>query len=207
MIGVGCWIWAVMTAMFAACNSVYAALPICAVNGLGLVSVGPGRFPSLHACMYHAYAIFHGPAGMPGQSGLSPPCCQSAIGIESNRECNAHLGPLPAPPLLLQALVIPNVQSLTADYYASTSRGRAFGFLWVTISSGGMLGTLFATNIGEAGAGGRGDWGWGRRLDPMWSFSEMGVEQTASEICSQPCSLSFPCLSISLLASKGTAGE
>ncbi len=53
--------------------------------------------------------------------------------------------------LLLQALVIPNVQSLTADYYSSTSRGTAFGFLWVTISSGGMLGTLFATNIGVSG--------------------------------------------------------
>ena len=48
----------------------------------------------------------------------------------------------------LQALVIPNVQSLTADYNSSNSRGTAFGFLWVTISVGGMLGTLFATNIG-----------------------------------------------------------
>jgi len=43
--------------------------------------------------------------------------------------------------------VIPNVQSLTADYYQSSSRGQAFGTLWLTISIGGMLGALYATNM------------------------------------------------------------
>ena len=38
------------------------------------------------------------------------------------------------------------MQSLTADYYASSSRGQAFGTLWLTISFGGMLGALYATN-------------------------------------------------------------
>jgi MFS family permease len=38
------------------------------------------------------------------------------------------------------------VQSLTADYYHSSARGQAFGTLWLTISVGGMLGALYATN-------------------------------------------------------------
>ena len=38
------------------------------------------------------------------------------------------------------------MQSLTADYYHSSSRGQAFGTLWLTISVGGMLGALYATN-------------------------------------------------------------
>lgn len=49
------------------------------------------------------------------------------------------------PPTLVTAglaLVIPNVQSLTADYYHASSRGQAFGALWLTISLGGMLGAL-----------------------------------------------------------------
>ncbi|WPT16723.1 hypothetical protein PSENEW3_00004731 [Picochlorum sp. SENEW3] len=46
------------------------------------------------------------------------------------------------------ALVIPSVQSLTADLHASESRGRAFGTLWLVISLGGMLGALYATNLG-----------------------------------------------------------
>lgn len=46
------------------------------------------------------------------------------------------------------ALVIPNVQSLTADFHKSSSRGRAFGRLWLTLSMGGMLGALYATNMG-----------------------------------------------------------
>jgi len=46
------------------------------------------------------------------------------------------------------ALVIPSVQSLTADLNASESRGRAFGSLWLIISFGGMLGALYATNLG-----------------------------------------------------------
>lgn len=77
-------IWAIFTGAFAFVSSYHAALPILAVNGLGL------------------------------------------------------------------ALVIPNVQSLIADYYPAEARGRAFGALWLTISLGGMLGALFATNMGKS---------------------------------------------------------
>lgn len=80
VIAVGCWLWATMTSLFALTHSLAAAMPICAMNGVGL------------------------------------------------------------------ALVIPNVQSLTADYYHASSRGQAFGTLWLTISVGGMLGALYATN-------------------------------------------------------------
>lgn len=44
------------------------------------------------------------------------------------------------------------VQSLTADLFAAVSRGKAFGALYLTGAVGGMLGALFATNMGE-GAG------------------------------------------------------
>ena len=46
------------------------------------------------------------------------------------------------------ALVIPSGQSLVADYYSSCSRGSAFGALYLTGAVGGMLGSLFATNLG-----------------------------------------------------------
>lgn len=46
------------------------------------------------------------------------------------------------------ALVIPSVQSLTADLTAREARGTAFGSLWLVISLGGMLGALYATNVG-----------------------------------------------------------
>lgn len=46
------------------------------------------------------------------------------------------------------ALVIPSVQSLTADLHAQESRGKAFGSLWLVISLGGMIGALYATNLG-----------------------------------------------------------
>lgn len=46
------------------------------------------------------------------------------------------------------ALVIPSVQSLTADLHSRESRGRAFGGLWLVISLGGMIGALYATNMG-----------------------------------------------------------
>ncbi|PRW32866.1 MFS general substrate transporter isoform A [Chlorella sorokiniana] len=80
VVAAGCWLWATMTALFAMTTRLAVAMPICAVNGIGL------------------------------------------------------------------ALVIPNVQSLTADYYPSSARGKAFGALWLTISLGGMLGALYATN-------------------------------------------------------------
>jgi len=47
------------------------------------------------------------------------------------------------------ALVVPNTQSLTADMHDSKERGTAFGILHLCATLGGMLGALFATNIGE----------------------------------------------------------
>jgi predicted MFS family arabinose efflux permease len=82
VICLGCCIWSTFTILFASTNSITTALPLCAINGIGL------------------------------------------------------------------ALVIPSVQSLTADYHAADSRGKAFGALWLTISFGGMLGALYATNVG-----------------------------------------------------------
>lgn len=35
-----------------------------------------------------------------------------------------------------------SVQAVTADYYASTARGKAFGVLLATANAGGMLGAL-----------------------------------------------------------------
>ncbi|KAL6782703.1 hypothetical protein ACKKBG_A07800 [Auxenochlorella protothecoides x Auxenochlorella symbiontica] len=84
VIAAGCLIWATFTALFGTLSSYALAVPVLAMNGLGL------------------------------------------------------------------ALVIPNVQSLTADYYPPGARGRAFGALWLVISLGGMLGALYATNMGAA---------------------------------------------------------
>jgi predicted MFS family arabinose efflux permease len=47
------------------------------------------------------------------------------------------------------ALVIPAVQSLTADLTPAEGRGRAFGRLWLTISLGGGAGALLAVNLGR----------------------------------------------------------
>jgi MFS family permease len=47
------------------------------------------------------------------------------------------------------ALLIPNAQSLIADYFKPVSRGSAFGALQMTGALGGMAGALFATNIGH----------------------------------------------------------
>ncbi|KAK9845923.1 hypothetical protein WJX81_006083 [Elliptochloris bilobata] len=46
------------------------------------------------------------------------------------------------------ALVIPNVQSLTADYYRAEDRGKVFGTLHLTSAAGAALGGLYATNVG-----------------------------------------------------------
>jgi MFS family permease len=48
-------------------------------------------------------------------------------------------------------LVIPNVQSLTADYYQENDRGKAFGTLHLTSAAGAALGGLYATNLGMFG--------------------------------------------------------
>ncbi|KAL4424385.1 hypothetical protein ABPG75_001686, partial [Micractinium tetrahymenae] len=45
------------------------------------------------------------------------------------------------------ALVLPACQSLVADLFA-TARGRAFGLLYCTGALGGMMGALYATNMG-----------------------------------------------------------
>ena len=82
VIAVGCCIWATFTSLFACVSTLWLAIVLCAVNGLGL------------------------------------------------------------------ALVIPSVQSLTADLNSREARGTAFGSLWLVISLGGMLGALYATNVG-----------------------------------------------------------
>lgn len=48
------------------------------------------------------------------------------------------------------SLVIPNAQSLVADLFVATSRGSAFGMLFLTAQFGAMLGGLFATNVGKS---------------------------------------------------------
>ena len=47
------------------------------------------------------------------------------------------------------SLVIPNGQSLTADYFQPAQRGKAFGGLYLTGAVGATLGALYATNIGD----------------------------------------------------------
>ncbi len=46
------------------------------------------------------------------------------------------------------ALLVPCCQSLIADLYTSETRGRAFGTMQLTGAFGGMLGGLYATNMG-----------------------------------------------------------
>lgn len=47
------------------------------------------------------------------------------------------------------SLVIPNAQSITADYYDELDRGKAFGALYMTSALGGAIGSLYATNQGR----------------------------------------------------------
>ena len=47
------------------------------------------------------------------------------------------------------SLVIPNAQSITADYYDELDRGKAFGALYMTSALGGAVGSLYATNQGQ----------------------------------------------------------
>ena len=47
-------------------------------------------------------------------------------------------------------LVIPNVQSLTADLYTEAHRGKAFGTLQMSSALGAALGGLYATNVGAS---------------------------------------------------------
>ncbi|GLC33417.1 hypothetical protein PLESTM_000068900 [Pleodorina starrii] len=56
------------------------------------------------------------------------------------------------------SLIIPNSQSLVADYYTATQRGEAFGTLMLTGALGGMLGAMFATNLGGLNPLGMAGW-------------------------------------------------
>ena len=49
--------------------------------------------------------------------------------------------------------VIPSGQSLIADYYGAAQRGKAFGGLQLTAALGGMLGSVYATNLGTISVG------------------------------------------------------
>jgi MFS family permease len=56
------------------------------------------------------------------------------------------------------AVIVPNVQSLTADLYPEGDRGKAFGTLHLTSALGASLGGLYATNLGAARPGGWDGW-------------------------------------------------
>ncbi|KAG2426257.1 hypothetical protein HXX76_013015 [Chlamydomonas incerta] len=60
------------------------------------------------------------------------------------------------------SLIIPNSQSLVADYYSANQRGEAFGTLMLTGALGGMVGGIYATNLGgvpaSSGSGGLAGW-------------------------------------------------
>lgn len=56
------------------------------------------------------------------------------------------------------ALLVPCCQSLIADLYPAEQRGRAFGTLQLTASLGGMLGGVFATNMGGLRLAGMDGW-------------------------------------------------
>jgi MFS family permease len=58
------------------------------------------------------------------------------------------------------ALLIPNAQSLIADYFSELSRGKAFGSLYLTGAIGGMLGALAAANLGGHRPLGVEGWRW-----------------------------------------------
>lgn len=56
------------------------------------------------------------------------------------------------------SLLIPSVQSVIADYYDASSRGRAFGSLFLVSSLGSMAGGFFATTVGGRSIGGLAGW-------------------------------------------------
>lgn len=76
------------------------------------------------------------------------------------------------------SFVIPNTQSLIADYYVDADRGKAFGTLYTTGALGGMLGTAFATNIAGYTIMGTDGWRWGFRVVAVVSAS-IGVAALA----------------------------
>ncbi|KAL4859340.1 Zinc finger CCCH domain-containing protein 12 [Chlorella vulgaris] len=55
-------------------------------------------------------------------------------------------------------LLLPNAQSLIADYFSALSRGKAFGAYYLCGALGGTLGALFATNMGHTQPWGMEGW-------------------------------------------------
>ncbi len=56
------------------------------------------------------------------------------------------------------SLLLPNVQSVTADYNDELQRGKAFGVLYLTGALGGALGAVYATNLGGVSVWGVDGW-------------------------------------------------
>ena len=56
------------------------------------------------------------------------------------------------------SLIVPSVQSLIADMYAPSQRGRAFGALYMISSLGSMMFGFFATSIGGTKVGALAGW-------------------------------------------------
>ena len=56
------------------------------------------------------------------------------------------------------SLVIPCSQSVIADLYSPTFRGRAFGLMQLVSASGAVGGGLFATNVGHYSLFGMDGW-------------------------------------------------
>jgi len=56
------------------------------------------------------------------------------------------------------AVVIPSVQSVLADYYPAEVRGASFGFMGFVSALGGVLGGIYATNLGGKVIMGRSGW-------------------------------------------------
>ena len=89
------------------------------------------------------------------------------------------------------ALLIPNAQSLIADYYKPVSRGAAFGALYLTGALGGMAGGLFATNIGHVRPFGVEGWRIAfLSVDPRYKIEEPQYAQDPDIFKERPISMS-----------------
>ncbi|GMH33108.1 hypothetical protein BSKO_00942 [Bryopsis sp. KO-2023] len=56
------------------------------------------------------------------------------------------------------SLVVPNVQSIIADFYSDNERGTAFGTLYFTAGVGSIIGSVYATNAAGWDVGGVKGW-------------------------------------------------
>ena len=68
-------------------------------------------------------------------------------------------------------LVIPSVQSLTADLYPEADRGKAFGTLHLTSALGAALGGLYATNVAASSPFGWEGWRFAMLLLGVLAFA------------------------------------